>query len=221
MSGRTRSGPTILTSTMMPSPQFLPRRMVMERWLPCSRPGAARMAAEGAGFPGIGKVGDRPATGSLGAGAPRRRRPRRGSWLGSPPGCARQREVWRQRVQLCRPRQLQVAGKLSCPAWLAAIIAGSLVHILDENSGMRFLVDTGANFSIIPHRSPTAASGPRLFGPSGLPIACWGERVLRLRFNGRDFTRAGHALFFTLRACAFALFGGALRAGAFALFFGP
>ncbi len=33
--------------------------------------------------------------------------------------------------------------------------------------------------------------------------------------------RAGHALFFTLRACAFALFGGALRAGAFALFFGP
>jgi hypothetical protein len=53
---------------------------------------------------------------------------------------------------------------------------------------MRFLVDTGASFSIIPHRSPTAASGPRLFGPSGLPIACWGERVLRLRFNGRDFT---------------------------------
>jgi hypothetical protein len=33
--------------------------------------------------------------------------------------------------------------------------------------------------------------------------------------------RAGHTLFFTLRACAFALFGGAFRAGAFALFFGP
>ncbi len=36
-----------------------------------------------------------------------------------------------------------------------------------------------------------------------------------------DDNRAGHALFFTLRACAFALLGGALRAGAFALFFGP
>ncbi len=35
------------------------------------------------------------------------------------------------------------------------------------------------------------------------------------------FRRAGHALFFTLRACAFGLLGGALRAGAFALFFGP
>ncbi len=34
-------------------------------------------------------------------------------------------------------------------------------------------------------------------------------------------SRAGHALFFTLPACAFALFGGALRAGAFVLFFGP
>ncbi len=33
--------------------------------------------------------------------------------------------------------------------------------------------------------------------------------------------RAGLALFFTLRTCAFALFAGALRAGAFALFFGP
>ncbi len=42
-----------------------------------------------------------------------------------------------------------------------------------------------------------------------------------LKSLGRVIYRAGHALFFTLRACAFALFGGALRAGAFALFFGP
>jgi hypothetical protein len=53
---------------------------------------------------------------------------------------------------------------------------------------MRFLVDTGASFSILPHRSPAVASGPRLHGPAGQPIACWGERVLRLRFQGRDFT---------------------------------
>ncbi len=30
---------------------------------------------------------------------------------------------------------------------------------------------------------------------------------------GLEMDRAGHALFFTLRACAFALFGGAFRAG--------
>jgi hypothetical protein len=51
--------------------------------------GDGAVAAVGAVFPGIGEVGDRPATGSLGAEAPRRRRPRRGSWLGSPSGCAR------------------------------------------------------------------------------------------------------------------------------------
>jgi hypothetical protein len=53
---------------------------------------------------------------------------------------------------------------------------------------MHFLVDTGASFSILPHRSPAVASGPRLHGPAGQPTACWGERVLRLRFQGRDFT---------------------------------
>ncbi len=71
---------------------------------------------------------------------------------------------------------------------LAAVVTGSLVHILDENSGTRFLVDTGASFSILPHRSLAAVSGPRLFGPAGQPIACWGERLLHLRFQGRDFS---------------------------------
>ncbi len=37
----------------------------------------------------------------------------------------------------------------------------------------------------------------------------------------RHLCKAGHALFFRLRACAFALLGEALRACAFALFFWP
>jgi hypothetical protein len=81
-----------------------------------------------------------------------------------------------------------VAGKLGYQARLAAVVAGTLVHIQDEISGTRFLVDTGASFSILPHRSPAAAKGPRLFGPAGQPIACWGERLLHLRFQGRDFS---------------------------------
>ncbi len=53
-------------------------------------------------------------------------------------------------------------------------------------------------------------------------ICIWINIILQIL--PRSFSvisRAGHALFFTLRACAFALFGGALHAGAFALFFGP
>ncbi len=47
----------------------------------------------------------------------------------------------------------------------------------------------------------------------------WRQEVVPLHYHLAP--RAGHALFFMLRVCAFAPFGGALRAGAFALFFGP
>ncbi len=45
------------------------------------------------------------------------------------------------------------------------------------------------------------------------------HNVAQIVALGVMVARAEHALFFTLRA--FTLFGGALRAGAFALFFGP
>jgi predicted aspartyl protease len=62
------------------------------------------------------------------------------------------------------------------------------VHIVDEISGKRFLVDTGASFCILPHHSQSPTSGPRLFGPSGQLIPCWGEQLLHVRFQGRDFS---------------------------------
>jgi hypothetical protein len=68
-----------------------------------------------------------------------------------------------------------------------AVAPGRLVHIVDETSQRRFLVDTGAAYSIFPYSSPGKLSGPRLTGADGLHIPCWGERRLSLTFHGRLF----------------------------------
>jgi len=79
-------------------------------------------------------------------------------------------------------------GKLKTPARLNAAAAGMLVHIKDQLTDWRYLVDTGASFSLVPHRSKdTPAREPRLTGPNGLPIRCWGEERRRLQFDGRTF----------------------------------
>ena len=78
-------------------------------------------------------------------------------------------------------------GKLTRPARLNAVAAGLLVHIMDQLTGRRFLVDTGASFSILPHQSSLPASGPKLEGPAGLPITCWGDTEVQLKFSGQLF----------------------------------
>jgi len=80
-----------------------------------------------------------------------------------------------------------LAGKLAGRGSLNAVAPGKLVHIMDDISNRRFLVDTGASFSIFPHHSSSPASGPSLTGPGGQPIKCWGERRLSLLLHGRRF----------------------------------
>ena len=83
---------------------------------------------------------------------------------------------------------LPSGGKLRTPARLNAVAAGMLVHITDQLTDGRYLVDTGASFSLVPHRSTKPpAREPRLTGPNGLPIRCWGEERRRLQFGGRTF----------------------------------
>jgi hypothetical protein len=48
-------------------------------------------------------------------------------------------------------------------------------------------MDTGASFSILPHQSHLPASGPKLEGPAGLPITCWGDTAVRLKFSSQLF----------------------------------
>ncbi len=79
-------------------------------------------------------------------------------------------------------RKLSVQGRLN------AVVPGALVHIQDQLTNRRYLVDTGASFSIFPHQSAARADGPVLTGPSGKTIPCWGEKTIDLSFNGRRFT---------------------------------
>jgi hypothetical protein len=80
-----------------------------------------------------------------------------------------------------------MAGKLVRRGWINAIASGRLVHIVDECSQRRFLVDTEAAYSIFPFSSSGKQSGPRLMGVDGLHIPCWGECRLSLVFHGRRF----------------------------------
>ncbi|MFO0007061.1 MAG: hypothetical protein ACK559_38690, partial [bacterium] len=82
---------------------------------------------------------------------------------------------------------LHVDGKLVRQGRINAVAPGRLMHIVDETSQWRFLVDTGATYSIFPYFSPGKQSGPHLTGADGLHIPCWGERRLSLTFHGRLF----------------------------------
>ena len=86
---------------------------------------------------------------------------------------------------MCGP--LRLAGKLGVRGLVNAFAPGQLVYVTDQLSKRRFLVDTGAAFSILPHRSSTQPSGPALIGPNGLPIACWGDKPVQLVLDGCRF----------------------------------
>jgi hypothetical protein len=48
--------------------------------------------------------------------------------------------------------------------------------VIDSISKRRYLVDTGASFSVLPFFSAAAPTGPRLSGPDGASIPCWGYK---------------------------------------------
>jgi hypothetical protein len=83
---------------------------------------------------------------------------------------------------------LQLAGKWRHRGQLNAVAPGELLHLSDELSGPRFLVDTGASYSIFPHQPSHPVCGPVLKGPGGQTIPCWGEKQLPVQFSGRRFT---------------------------------
>ena len=91
---------------------------------------------------------------------------------------------------------MHVSGKRSGHPTVAAVEAGHtpknpLLFICDRNSGRRFLVDTGAEISVLPasirdkHSSPT---GPSLLAANHTPIRTYGTRTVPLQFHARHFT---------------------------------
>jgi hypothetical protein len=61
-------------------------------------------------------------------------------------------------------RPMHLVRKLAGPGWLNAVAAKQLIHMQDQITNRRFLVDTGASYGIIPHHSSLPATGPKLFG---------------------------------------------------------
>jgi hypothetical protein len=78
--------------------------------------------------------------------------------------------------------------ELGGPGLLNTITAGQLIHMLDQISNRRFLVDTGASYSILPHRPSLPATGHKLFGLAWQLIPCWGDRLVQLRSQDQDFS---------------------------------
>jgi transposase InsO family protein len=85
---------------------------------------------------------------------------------------------------------------------LNAVGPGELIHIHDRSTQQRYLVDTGATYSILPFSSPAIPSGPLLVGPDGRQIKCWGRRRVHLEFGRRRFVWS-----FLLAAVKFPIIG--------------
>jgi hypothetical protein len=83
---------------------------------------------------------------------------------------------------------VQLDGKRRRRGQLNAVAPRQLFHVVDSLSKRRFLVDTGAAYSIFPHTSPELPSGPALQGPGGQAIPCWGEKELQMQIGDRLFT---------------------------------
>jgi hypothetical protein len=63
-----------------------------------------------------------------------------------------------------------------------------LIFLTDELTNDRYLVDTGATFSIVSCTAKSSPSGPLLNGADGQPIPSWGFIQKTVQFQGKLFT---------------------------------
>ena len=74
------------------------------------------------------------------------------------------------------PRTLLLLfGKRKGRRWLqiSSHVGGKLIFLHNAVSGRRFLVDTGATRSVIPHKSSATTDGQRLVGADSRTIPTW------------------------------------------------
>ena len=71
---------------------------------------------------------------------------------------------------------------------ISSHVGGKLIFLHNAVSGRRFLVDTGAARSVLPHRFSATADGPRLVGADGRPIPTWKTISINLQFVVQKFT---------------------------------
>ena len=67
-------------------------------------------------------------------------------------------------------------------------VGGALFYLMDAISNKRFLVDTGAACSILPHHSSQPPANLKLVAADGRKIFTWGKKVCKVNFNKTDYS---------------------------------
>jgi transposase InsO family protein len=67
-------------------------------------------------------------------------------------------------------------------------VGGALFYLTDTISGKRFLVDTGAACSILPHHSNQPPANLKLVAADGRKIPTWGKKMCKINLNKTDFS---------------------------------
>ena len=70
----------------------------------------------------------------------------------------------------------------------ASASPASLAHAINKLSGIKFLIDTGAAYSMEPHSSSAPACWPPLRGTGSSVIRCWGPVTKTVKFGEQLFT---------------------------------
>jgi hypothetical protein len=63
----------------------------------------------------------------------------------------------------------------------------NLIFLHDSQNNFKFLVNSGASISILPHSSSAPPTGPHLVGANGKLIPAWGCRCQTVCFAGLNF----------------------------------
>jgi hypothetical protein len=65
--------------------------------------------------------------------------------------------------------------------------AKNLIFLTDSQNNFKFLVNSGASVSILPHSSSALPTGPHLVGANGKQIPAWGFCHRTVCFSGQNF----------------------------------
>ena len=87
---------------------------------------------------------------------------------------------------------VHLSGKLK--GWAVVAVGatpgkpGRLGLLKDDISGVTYLVDSGAVYSVLPHSSDDPPSGPHIAAADGSPIPCWGWADVQIRSGRKCFS---------------------------------
>jgi hypothetical protein len=79
----------------------------------------------------------------------------------------------------CMVPRLTTAASQPCTVGKETRLSRALIHIKDQATGRRFLVDTGASYSIWPHKSTA---------PAGQPMQCLDKCLIHQTFQAQVFS---------------------------------